>query len=177
MEETEKSVPETTEVQPEGNEADFIEQIQQLKETTVDKAKYEKLQQDNKRLIEALAKGEAIAAGSAPAEKTPTVKELRNKLFSGEELTNLEYVKTALDLRAGLIAEGKEDPFLPRSTQIKITQDDVEAAERTARVFQECVERANGNSRVFTAELMARTKEIPNIYSILNARNRAGGRS
>ena len=52
---------------------------------------------------------------------------------------------------------GGDDPFLPNGTHARATAADREAAERVAAVMQECVESADGNDGVFTAQLMART--------------------
>ena len=70
---------------------------------------------------------------------------------------NLDYVKLALELRSSLIAEGKPDPFLPMGSQIAPTADDVEKAEKVAQVYQECIDYVDGDSKLFTQELMRRT--------------------
>ena len=43
-----------------GNEEDYIETIQKLKESTVSREDYDKLVADNKKLIETLAQGGSI---------------------------------------------------------------------------------------------------------------------
>lgn len=58
------------------------------------------------------------------------------------------------------MAEGKPDPFLPVGNQIAPTDDDIAAAERVAKVLQECVDYADGDSAVFTNELQRRTIDI-----------------
>ena len=59
-----------------------------------------------------------------------------------------------------MIAEGKPDPFLPIGKQIMPTNEDIEAANRVAEVFQSCVDYAEGDSAVFTNELQRRTIDI-----------------
>lgn len=137
------------------NAQDYIAEIQKLKETTVPKEQYQKLLEDNKRLIQSLASGERGEAEGASAGAT--LEELREKLSNPEDMTNLEYVTTALELREKVMESGGKDPFLPNGTHARATAEDREAAERVAAVMQECVEAADGNDGLFTAQLMART--------------------
>lgn len=146
---------ETEQAKEQDNEKDYIAEIQKLKESTVSKEKYQKLLEDNKRLIQSLAsgdRGEAECAGAGA-----TLEELRKKLSNPEYMTNLEYVTTALELREKVMESGGKDPFLPNGTHARATAEDREAAERVAAVMQECVEAADGNDGLFTAQLMART--------------------
>lgn len=137
------------------NGQDYIAEIQKLKESTVSKEQYQKLLEDNKRLIQALASGERGEEEGASAGAT--LEELRKKLSNPEDMTNLEYVTAALELREKVMESGWDDPFLPNGTHARATAADREAAERVAAVMQECVEAADGNDGVFTAQLMART--------------------
>ena len=86
---------------------------------------------------------------------------MREALFSkaaaDKEFTNLEFVTKSLELRDAIIESGGIDPFLPVGKGIDLTREDYEAAEFTAQQFKECIDIANGNSEVFTAELMRRT--------------------
>lgn len=137
------------------NAQDYIEEIQKLKESTVPKDQYQKLLEDNKRLIQSLASGEKGEAEGASAGAT--LEELRKKLSNPEDMTNLEYITAALELREKVMETGGDDPFLPNGTHARATAADREAAERVAAVMQECVDAADGNDGVFTAQLMART--------------------
>lgn len=137
------------------NAQDYIEEIQKLKESTVPKDQYQKLLEDNKRLIQALASGEKGEAEGASAGAT--LEELRKKISNPEDMTNLEYITAALELREKVMETGGDDPFLPNGTHARATAADREAAERVAAVMQECVDAADGNDGVFTAQLMART--------------------
>ena len=137
---------------------DYIAAIQELRNTTVSKEKYAKLSAENKKLLDALVNGQQI---ELPKEKSVNISELRKKLFDGNtELTNLEYVETALSLRDALIENGERDPFLPYGEKVNETAEQHEAAERVAETLRECVEFANGDSGIFTAELQRRTKDI-----------------
>ena len=136
---------------------DYISAINEMKKTTVPKEKYEKLAEENKRLLESLVAGEKI---EPKEEEKIDVKALRKELYSGEcELNNLEYVDKTLKLRKALIDAGERDPFLPIGDKVDITSETIEKAETVAQVLQECVDFAEGDSGIFTAELQRRTKD------------------
>ena len=136
------------------NTQDYLAAIKELKENSVDRSEYDKLKAENKKLIDAVVNGQPGDVESKPQLRDPN--EIREELFNREH-SNLDYVKLALELRSSLIAEGKPDPFLPMGSQIAPTADDVEKAEKVAQVYQECIDYAEGDSKLFTQELMRRT--------------------
>lgn len=149
-------ISEETSIPLNGNETDYISEIQKLKASTVSIDDYNRLKADNKKLINALATGEGIATATPEPEKN--INELRNKLLKeGSNLNNLEYVKTAVDLRDALIARGDRDPFLPYGKGVLPTAEDVECANRVANIFKECIDYADGDPDIFTSELQRRT--------------------
>ena len=146
----------------EDNTQDYLAAIKELKEKSVDRSEYDKLRAENKKLIDAVVNGQ-------PGQEEPVVSkhskeqidELRNDLFnSPKELNNLEYITKAMELREALIENGEPDPFLPVGKQISPTRDDIEGAEKVAQVYRECIEYAEGDSEVFTNELMRRTRDV-----------------
>ena len=146
----------------EDNTQDYLAAIKELKEKSVDRSEYDKLRAENKKLIDAVVNGQ-------PGQEEPVVSkhskeqidELRNDLFnSPKELNNLEYSTKAMELREALIENGEPDPFLPVGKQISPTRDDIEGAEKVAQVYRECIEYAEGDSEVFTNELMRRTRDV-----------------
>lgn len=147
------------------NYKDYIEVIKKLKSETVSKESFEKLKEENKNLIETLANGGKMEGAETPQteeEKKSEIKELRKALYGFNDgcLTNLEYITKTLRLRDLLIETEKKDPFLPFGHETLPTNQDIEAAERVARTFRECVEYANGDDAVFTNELQRRTADI-----------------
>ena len=141
----------------EDNTPDYIGEIQKLRDNTVSKEDYERLREENKRLISSLANGESI--GVEPEAK-PDINELRKKVFENEHQSNLEYWESALNLRQALIDSGENDPFLPYGHKIVPTTEDVECANRVAEVVKECIEYADGDSQLFTNELNRRTVDV-----------------
>ena len=76
-------------------------------------------------------------------------------------LSNLEFWQKTLALREAVMEQGDPDPFLPVGTKISPTDDDVVKAENVAKVVQECIEEADGNSEVFTAILQSKINNDP----------------
>ena len=157
-EEKETSVSGTVE----DNTQDYLAAIKELKEKSVDRSEYDKLRAENKKLIDAVVNGQ-------PGQEEPVftkhskeqIDDLRNELFnSPRELNNLEYVTKAMELREALMENGEPDPFLPVGKQISPTRDDLEGAEKVAQVYKECIDYAEGDSEVFTNELMRRTRDV-----------------
>lgn len=136
---------------------DYLEAIKNLKQNTVDKAKYEQSEAERKRLLNMVVNGQTVDVPEEPKHREINV--IRNEFFNKEH-NNLDYIKLSLELRNALIAEGQPDPFLPYGRQISPTREDEEIAEKVAQVYQECVDFAEGDSELFTNELMRRTKDV-----------------
>ena len=141
----------------------YIDEIQNLKENTVSKDQYEKKCEENRKLIQSLANGTPLPGAEQEPPK-PSIDELRKKLANGDQLSNLEYVKTVLALRNSLIEKGEQDPFVPQGANVKPEATDWATAQRVADAFQSCVDYADGDSEIFTTELMRITKDSAPIY-------------
>ena len=153
MNENEKNI--TTE---ETEENDYIQAINELKANTVDKSQYEKLKAENKKLLDSLVSGQTPEI--AKIVEKHDINELRKKLFNTDNnLNNLEYVDNMLKLRNALIENGERDPFLPIGEKVEITADTVQKAENVANVLQDCVDYAEGDSGIFTAQLQRIMKD------------------
>ena len=146
----------------EDNTQDYINAIKDLKQNSVDKAKYEALRLENKRLIDAVVNGQPGQEEQVFVKHSKEqIDDLRNELFnSPRELNNLEFITKAMELREALMENGEPDPFLPVGKQISPTRDDIEGAEKVAQVYKECIDYAEGDSEVFTNELMRRTRDV-----------------
>ena len=146
----------------EDNTQDYLAAIKELKENSVNRSDYEKLRAENKKLIDAVVNGQPGQEEQVAVKHSKEqIDDLRNELFnSPRELSNLEYVTKAMELREALIENGEPDPFLPVGKQISPTRDDLEGAEKVAQVYRECIEYAEGDSEVFTNELMRRTRDV-----------------
>lgn len=156
MEEKELNV---TGTQAEDMTQDYLAAINELKANSVDRQKYDQLKAENKKLLDSIVNGQEIELPKETNKRS--IKELREELFDGtKELSNLDFVKDALELRSQLIAEGEPDPFLPIGNQISPTDSDIATANKVAEVLQECIDYAEGDSAVFTNELQRRTVDV-----------------
>ena len=142
---------------------DYLEAIKDLKQKSVDRTEYEKLKAENKKLLDSIVNGQTIDVEAQPQARD--VNEIREELFNHEH-TNLDYVKLMLELRSTLIAKGERDPFLPYGSQIAPTIEDEEKAEKAAQIYQECIDYADGDPKLFTQELQRRTNT--SIYDRVN---------
>ena len=146
----------------EDNTQDYLAAIKELKENSVNRSEYEKLRAETKQLIDTVVNGlpgqeEQVVVKHSKEQ----IDDLRNDLFnSPRELNNLEFITKTMELREALMENGEPDPFLPVGKQISPTRDDIEGAEKVAQVYKECIEYAEGDSEVFTNELMRRTRDV-----------------
>ena len=136
---------------------DYLAAIQELKQNSVDRSKYDELRAENKKLLQSIVNGQTVEVEEPKPKKN--IDELR-KEWLDENNNNLQTITKALELREALIAEGKPDPFLPIGSQITPDESDIAAANRVASVLQECVDYAEGNNDVFTNELQRRLIEV-----------------
>lgn len=144
-------------INPNPMEADYLSQIQQLKDNTVSKDDYNRMAEENRKLLKTIVEG-GSRNDPEPAAEAVDFEKLRSDFFNPDN-NNLKFAERALKLRKALIDAGEDDPFAPNGIQIHSTTEDYAAAERVAEVLEECVNAANGSSEVFTAELQRRTKD------------------
>lgn len=140
-------------------DTDYVAAIKELQNNSVSKEQYLKLKGENKKLLDALVSGNGI---DLPVQKPAVdIDAMRKELFSKDtQLTNLEFVEKSLALRDALIEQGEPDPFLPIGSRITPTPEEERLAENVAEIYRECIEYADGNSEVFTNELMRRTVDV-----------------
>ena len=133
------------------NTVDYLTAIKELKENTVELSKYEQLREENKKLIEAVVNGQQIEQGQSQARTNDDIiKEMRNT-----QLTNLDFWIDTLEYRDNCLKSGKPDPFLPIGHKTAPTQNDIECANRVARVVKECIDYAKGDPQLFTSRLQS----------------------
>ena len=140
-------------------EFDPVQAINELKQNSVSKEDYNKVVAEKNKYLKALIDGNQVA--EVQNKEPVDIDGLRKELFSGEkDLTNLEYVKKALELRNALIERDGVDIFVGRGSKLTPTDEDYEAAQRVADGFQQCIDVAQGDSEIFTRELMRITEDV-----------------
>ena len=139
-------------------ETDYVAAIEELKRNTVSREQFDKMKNENKRLLDALANNQQLEGAAAIKVEKKSINDLANSIMSGNN-SNLNYVKTALELRERMLEEGMEDPFVPQGKKISPTREDYELAQRVADGLQSCIDYADGDSAIFTQELQRITKD------------------
>ena len=140
-------------------EFDPVAAINELKQNSVSKEDYNKVVAEKNKYLKALIDGNQVA--EVQNKEPVDIDGLRKELFSGEkDLTNLEYAKKALELRDAIIERDGVDIFVGRGSKLTPTDEDYEAAQRVADGFQQCIDVAQGDSEIFTRELMRITEDV-----------------
>lgn len=140
-------------------EFDPVQAINELKQNSVSKEDYNKVVAEKNKYLKALIDGNQVA--EVQNKEPVDIDGLRRELFSGEkDLTNLEYAKKALELRDAIIERDGVDIFVGRGSKLTPTDEDYEAAQRVADGFQQCIDVAQGDSEIFTRELMRITEDV-----------------
>lgn len=139
----------------------YLDQIAKLKKETVSRQQYDELVENNRKLLQNLVDGNYGKPEPTPEPKVD-IAALRTKLYSGEYQGNdLSYMQDTLTLRKAIMDEGGVDPFLPLGSRISPTDNDIATAEKTAQVFQSCVDYAKGDNAAFINELARYTMDVP----------------
>lgn len=150
-------------------EFDPVQAINELKQNSVSKEKYSKVIAERDKYLKALIDGNQVA--EAQPKEPVDINALRKDLFNPDnELSNLEYAKKALQLRDALIEKEGIDIFVGKGSKLTPTSEDYEAAQKVADAFQSCIEIADGDSDIFTRELMRITEDVAPLTSKINPR-------
>lgn len=158
MQEEQKNVTATEAVND--NNTDYIEALSRLKQNSVSKEQYDKVLADNQRMINQFVNG-GYDKSIDEVEKTyrPS-QEVAKELFSGNEMTNLEFITKSLELRDSVLHETGKDIFVGSSHDVAPTEEDYQKAQNCADVYRQCIEAADGDPTRFTMELQMRTNDI-----------------
>lgn len=136
---------------PAAEEIDYIAAINELKANSVNRELYNKLKDENSRLLNTLISGGQL---EVPVEEKIDQQQLRKELYGdGPSLSNLDYWTKTMKLREAIMDEGKPDPFTPQGKNIVATDEDKAAAQKVADGIQHCIDVADGDNLVFTNEL------------------------
>lgn len=156
MVEENKNPSETTSEESSG--VDYIEALKKMKENSVSKEQYAKLQEENKKLLQSLINGEEI---EAPRQEGYEVSDEEFKKLVSEvaprdslvDLSNLAVAEKTLKIRKAILERGGNDIFTPKTRDGKVSDDAIDSAESVAAALQSAIEYAEGDSELFTNEL------------------------
>ena len=164
-----KNVNETVEQKQDkpapGSVDDFIKAAKEAKEDRVTRAEYDKVIEDNRKLMEALLEGKELDSEDDETPSTPDVAELK-KVFRDPDATNLEIVSASLGIRKAVLESTGKDPFASKD-------EDAESAQKVADVFQQCVDEADGDSEKFVYLLKNRIYDDSALTAAMEKRRKA----
>lgn len=160
MEENQEKLEQATPPTDDTN-VDYIKALKEMRDNSVSKEQYNKIKEDNARLIQSLVNGEQLNINSN-SDKVRTASEIRQDLQ--KESTNLAFIKNALELRNLILEEQGKDIFVAEGRMISPTNEDRVSAQQVADLFQTCVDECNGDSGVFTSILQSHIIDTPAMY-------------
>ena len=163
MEEKDKTVVTGQEGDTTETEFDPVQAINELKKNSVSKEKYDQVVAEKNKYLKALIDGNQVA--EAQPKEPVDLDALRTDLFT-KDLSNLEYAKKALTLRNELIEREGVDIFVGKGSKLTPDENDYAAAQKVADAFQQCIDVADGDSEIFTRELMRITKDAAPLTQI-----------
>ena len=153
----------TNEINKEVNDTQkYLDTINELKRNSVSREEYDKVRNENKTLLENLVNGRTLDAAAEEDSPTPTVEELRNKVFGKncEDLSDLEFITGLCDLRDALLEEEGVDYFAPTGSKYAADYNDKQIAQNTYDAFRHCIDIADGDNGVFIREIERITNDI-----------------
>lgn len=126
---------------------DYISAINEIKQNSVSKEAYNKVVEDNKRLLDSIVHGTGNGQDQEQKPKEPDINELREELYgvNRNDMTNYEYVDKTLQLRKAIMDKGGVDPFVPAGRKIQPSLEDFQKAQNVADVLQEQVDDVKNN--------------------------------
>lgn len=144
---------------------DFIEIAKKQKDNTVEKTEYDKVVAERNRLMESILEGKNPLLENGKSEKVDIAK-LKERMRD-PDISNLEFVKTSLQLRQIAIENGEEDPYLPKGAP-EVTEAERQRVEEIAKSLQKCVDESHGSDTIFRGLLdNAMVKDDPTIINRL----------
>lgn len=141
--------------QPNEVEANYLEQIKQLKENTVSKEMYDRVVAENRRMLS------DYVNGTLHVEDNEVKVSLEDARLAYQQpgMNNLDQAKATLQLRNKMMESGLGDPFLANG--VDPTAQDVADAQQVADFLQNCVDLAQDDPAVFQAEFLRGLQETP----------------
>lgn len=126
----------------------YIDELNKVKSTMVDKNKYDNLVAENKKLANALANGISIE----PEIKESVDIEALEKDLHKRQPNDLVFFTKALKLRDARLALNENDDIFV-SPADDVDESDYIAAQNFADAIKEAIDDSNGDPRVFEAKL------------------------
>lgn len=137
----------------------MADKVKKAKENSVSKEEYDKMVAAKERLEGYILEGKELEKKADETQKkdiATLTKELKEP-----ELTNLEYISKALELRKCVIEKEGRDPFASSS-------EDSAKAQKVADTLGSWIEESRGDPAIFNAILESRVKDDPTVVAALS---------
>ena len=130
----------------------YLEQIKELKQNSVSKDAYQKLQEENRNLLKSLVEGQQV---STPVEEKPSrsTEEILKDFES--DTSNLDHIKLVMELHNKRLEQGIND-FVPQGHQISPSDEDIRDAKQVEDFLNDLIQVADDNPDVFNNEYQRR---------------------
>lgn len=153
--------------------ATYVEQLATLKQSTVDKAEYERVLAENRTLANSLANGN-FGKSNAPAAPTYDIDKLQQNYRDNYKLPQyLKPAKAALELRDAILATEGVDVFAANAYNGKSQRpEDLQSAYDAAETLRSCIKDCGGSDSTFFSLLCDRTEDDPTLLRAIAARNK-----
>lgn len=137
--------------------ASYIEALNKIKSSTVDKNLYEKVVEENKTLTNALANGEY--SSQPEVVEGPTLQDLEKRIMKGK--SNLEIITASLEHRKKVLEETGMDEYACGTTSRKgynPSADQLYQAELIANQLTDMVDSCDGDKDLFDTLLQKNSR-------------------
>ena len=133
------------------NSQQYIDAIRDLQKNSVSRDKYNKLEAENKQLLDTLVNGGTIEMVNVEPELS--IEELSKNFLTADKTKIHSYdgFKNLLELRDKILAESGDDIFAKDNSYNERVK-----AERTAASLQQCIDDSRGDKDVFMREFSDR---------------------
>ena len=160
MNEQEQATNVTQQATQENEYQYYIDAIKDYQNNYVPKTVVDKLRNENKQLVASLTNGEVIATANPQVSETKPIAQMIKEMKKPK--SSIELVEKALEFRERVLEETGEDCFVNCLSKHSIpTEQSYISAQKTADIYRECLDYANGDNKLFINELQRRMPDIP----------------
>ena len=151
---------------------DYLEIIKEMKKNSVSKEDYDKLREENKKLLSSLVNGEDVEIDSAEEETQDdnkrsreeiikSINEVNKTLFCEDNsMTNLECAEKIIQWHDDMIELTGNDPFENTGDKFIASDSDKTSPKRTYEYLKNCVEQSQGDPTAFNVAFQAGLRQI-----------------
>ncbi len=139
---------------------DYVEAIKNLKENSVSKEKYEALEAEKKKLLEAMINGDSL--DTQDPEQLDSRLEYYKKYKENKFATDLDFWDNFIKLRKATIKEYGGDPCVPgnygltpEGAKAQPAYGEVESVNESLDIMEDLVKEADGNPLKFESLLLS----------------------